>query len=81
LIAQIEQRRELRISDGHHVASMPAVTAVRAAARHKLFPAKANTPPPAVAGDYANLYFIDEFHLGIEFRSQYSEYRIQNSEC
>jgi hypothetical protein len=70
LIAQIEQRRELRIRDGHDIAPMAAIAAIRPAAWHKLLAAKAYTPTPAIAGDYADLYFIDEFHLGIESRSQ-----------
>jgi hypothetical protein len=48
---------------------MSTIAAIRPAARHKLFAAKANTPAPAVAGDHANLYLIDKFHFGIEFRS------------
>src|SRR5919106_1341024 len=62
LIAQIEQCRELRIGHRNHIAPMAAIAAIRPAAWHKLLAAKANTPTPAIAGDHADLYFIDEFH-------------------
>src|SRR5581483_2919445 len=59
LVAQIEQSRELRVGDRHHVA---AVAAVAAAARHELLAAKAHAAAPAVAGDNANLDLVDKLH-------------------
>jgi hypothetical protein len=63
LIAQIEQGRELWIGNGHHIAPLAAIATIRPAAGHKFLAAKANTPPPAIAGNHADLYFVDKFHI------------------
>ena len=63
LIAEIEERRKLRIGFHDHVTAMPAVAAARPAPRHELFPSKGHAAAPAVAGNNANLGFVNKFHI------------------
>jgi hypothetical protein len=62
LITQVKQCRKLRISYRDDVSACPAVPSVGTAPRHELLPAKADAAPAAVAGNNANLDFIDELH-------------------
>jgi hypothetical protein len=62
LIAQIEERGKLRVGFHDHVTATPAVAPAWPAPRHELFPPKGDTATPAIAGNDADLDFVNEFH-------------------
>src|SRR5262245_19466006 len=62
LIAQIEERRQLRVGDDDNVTAMATVATARPAAWDKLLSAKGHATTPAGACDHSDLYFIDELH-------------------
>ena len=54
----------MNVGAKNHVSAAPAVPAVRAAARNKLFAAKADASASAITGLGKNFYSIDK-HMGI----------------
>lgn len=62
LMAQIEQRGQLRVGFSNDVAPGTAVAAIRRAATNELLPAKAHTTLPAITGENMNPGFVNEFH-------------------
>src|SRR5262249_33477440 len=60
--AKIERRGKLMISSPHHVPPMAAIAAIGAASRNELLPPETHATTPAITGDDADFYFIDELH-------------------
>ena len=65
LVAQIQKRRKLRIGQGDHVSTLSTIAAIGTATRDKFFAPEADTTAPAVTGDHADFYFVDELHLDL----------------
>ena len=65
LVAQIQECRELRVSQRNDVSTPSAIATVGAAARNKLFTPETDATAPAVTGDDTDFYFIDELHLAL----------------
>ena len=66
LVTEVQQSRELRISQRHHGTTITSVTAVGTATGNKFFPPKADASPPAGAGDDFDFDFVDELHRLLE---------------
>ena len=69
VVAQVQERVHRLVGDDPDIATAPAIAPRRAAARHKLFPAKGSHTVTAVAAADANLGAINE-HLKSKMRAR-----------
>jgi hypothetical protein len=67
LIKKIGERVGMKIGAENHIPTPPAIAAIRAATRHKLFPAKTDAATPAAAGLRKNSDSINEHGVSEAF--------------